>query len=143
MVYFLDMKFRGKEGAKANLPRKTLPFFARIFQNKKIYMFFQKMYENYISLFQSSQKIQKRKLENAKKLLEQCWYIGFISTLDKDLKFLFKEIGVPVKWKNQNITEKSKSFFRLDEKSREKIYTDNQYDKELFDYAVELKNQKK
>ena len=143
MVYFLDMKFRGKEGAKANLPRNTLPFFGKIFQNKKVYLFFQKIYGSYITFFQSSQKIQKRKLENAKKLLDQCWYIGFVSNLDRDLKFLFKEIGVPTKWKNQNITEKSKSFFKLDKKSREKIYNDNKYDKELFDYAISIKNKVK
>jgi len=143
MVYFLDMKFRGKEGAKANLQRSTLPFFAKIFQNKKVYMFFQKNYENYISLFQSSQKTQKRKLENAKKLLEQCWYIGFVSTLDKDLKFLFKKIGVPIKWKDTNVTPKTKVFFKLDENSRRKIYNNNKYDKELFDYALSISNNKK
>jgi len=143
MVYFLDMKFRGKEGAKANLPRNTLPFFGKILQNKRVYLFFQKIYENYISLFQSSQKIQKRKLENAKKLLEQCWYIGFVSNLDKDLKFLFKEIGVPIKWKDTNVTPKSKIFFKLDKKSRKKIYNDNKYDKELYDYAISIKNKVK
>jgi hypothetical protein len=138
MVYFLDMKFRGKEGAKANLPRKTLPFFARIFQNKKIYMFFQKLYETYISLFQSSERINNKKLKNAKKLLDNCWHIGFIDNLDESLKFLFREIGVPTKWKDQNITEKSKSFFKLDNKGRKRIYRDNRYDISLYKYALKL-----
>ena len=142
MVYFLDMKFRGKEEAKANLPRKILPFFGKIFQNKKVYIFFQKVYENYISLFQSSDKIQKRKLENAQKLLDNCWHIGFIENLDQSLKLLFKEIGVPTEWKNQNVTEKTKSFFKLDEETRKKIYEDNKYDKELYDYAVKLRSKK-
>ena len=81
----------------------------------------------------------KRKLENSKKLLDNVYCIGFIPGLDKDLKKLFREIGVPVAWKNDNVTEKSKIYFKLDAKSRKKIYKDNKYDKELFDYAVRLK----
>jgi len=140
MVYFLDMKFRGKEGAKANLPRNIVPFFGRLFQNKKIFLFFQKIYVSYLSLFQSSNKTKRKKLENAKKLLDKCWHIGFLPDLDKSLRFLFKEIGVPISWENQNVTEKSRSFFKLDDKSRKRIYKDNKYDKELFDYALKLKN---
>mgnify|MGYP001568125332 FL=1 len=131
------MKFRGKEGAKANIPKSMLPFFAKIFQSKKVYWFFQKMYRLYVSFLQSSEKIQKEKRDNAKKLLDDSWHIGIISDLDESLKYLFKEIGVPVKWKNSNVTEKKNSFFKLDEETRRKIYKDNKYDLELYNYALE------
>jgi hypothetical protein len=143
MTYFLDMKFRGKEGVKANLPRKFLPFFGRIFMNKKVYMLFQKIHGMYVSFFHSSEKIKGKKLENAKRLLDICWHVGFIKDLDKSLKILFKEMGLPEKWRNENITEKSKKFFAIDGKTREKIYADNRYDKELYDYALSLMNKRK
>ncbi len=142
MVYFLDMKYRGKEGAKANLPRPTLNLFAKLFQNKRVYLLFQKIYRYYTYIFQSSDKTQKRKLENAKKLLDICWHVGFIEGLDKSLRLLFREIGVPVKWKNENITTRKKRIFNLDEKTRKKVYEDNKYDKELYDYALSLRKGK-
>jgi hypothetical protein len=135
ITHFLNMKYEGKPGAKANLPKGTLSFFAKIFKSKTVYLFFQKIYEKYIKLFKSSEKIQRAKLENAKKLLNKCWYIGFIPDLNKDLKFLFKEIGVPVKWKNENVTGKKENFFKLDDETRKKIYEDNKYDLELYNYA--------
>jgi len=141
IVYFLDMKFKGKEGAKANLPRKTLPFFSKIFKSKKVFFLFQKTYEKYISTFGSSKRSNEKKLKNSKLLLDKSWHIGLVSDLDKSLKYIFREMGLKTKWKDKNITKSKKNFFKLDEASRRKIYLENKYDKELFDYAI-LKNKK-
>lgn len=141
MTLFLDMKYRGKEGTKANIPDVFLKTFYKIFSSKKITYFFQSAFEKYYSIFMSSDKKMLVKFENSKKLLKNCWYIGIMPGLNKDLKFLFKEIHVPMRWKNENLTSKKKAFFKLDEETRRKIYQDNKYDKELFDYALFLKNQ--
>lgn len=136
IVNFLNMKYLGKEGTKANVPDIFLKMFYKIFKSKKITLLFQSIFKEYYKLFLSSDESMKIHLENSKKLLDNCYKIGIISDLDRDLSDLFKIIGVPAKWKNTNVTEKSKTFFRLDEKSRKKIYGDNKYDLELFDYAV-------
>ena len=136
MVHFLDMKFRGKEGTKLNLPPRTFKFFLKPFSSQRVYMFLQSIFAKGANLFYSSKKTQRKKLENAKRLLNNCWHIGFVSDLNKSLKYLFNEIGVSTEWKDHNVTKENKRFFTLDEESRKKLYKDNLYDKELFDYAV-------
>jgi len=143
LTYFMDLKARGKEGTKANLPRIFLKPIYKFFKYKKITLIFQNLFEKYYALFLSSRKKMKTKLTSSNKLLKECWFIGIIPGLNKDLEYLFKEIGVPTKWKNSNVTEKSKILFKLDEVSRAKLYRENRYDKELFDYAVKLKNKRK
>ena len=118
MVHFLDMKYRGKEGTRINLPKATFKLHMKISKYKKVYMFLQTISNTYISFFHSSKKVQEKKLENAKRMIDLCWHVGFVSELDKSLKYLFKEIGIPQKWKNKNITGKSEKFFVLDEETR-------------------------
>ena len=139
---FMDMKFRGLPGTKANMPDSFSKLYSNLFKIKSVTYFFQGIFKIYSRIFKSSEKSSKRQLRNAKELLNRCWHIGIIPGLDKDLKFLFKQIGISTRWKNTNVTEKSKAFFKLDDASRKKIYEDNKYDKELFDYAVKLRNQK-
>lgn len=93
-----------------------------------------------------------KKLENAKKLLDKCWFVGITENLDKDLKFLFKEIGVSIKyknlrvsgkkstWKNKLILEKkpAEKKARLKEELRKTIYKQNPLDLELYEYAKEV-----
>ena len=138
-VYFLDLKFRGKEGSKADLPRPLVSFFAKISKSKRIFLFFQKIYGYYISLFRSSESMNKKRLENAKELVDNCWHIGFVSNLDSSLKEIFKEMKLPTKWSDENVTHKRKNFFKLDGDTRKKLYLDNKYEKELFDYALSKK----
>lgn len=134
LVDFLDMKFKGKKGSKLNLPDKIIPIL-NFFIRPKNYLFFKKIYRLLKKIQEISKNKQKQKFENAKKLIDKCWYVGFIPRLDNDLKFLFKKIGVPVKYKNKNVTHKSKKLFELDNKTRKKLYKDNNYDKQLVEYA--------
>jgi len=134
-IYFLDRKFNGKEGAKANLPKFTLPFFSKIFKSKKVFLFFQKIYEKYLTIFMSSKKLNELRLKNSKTLIDNCWHVGFVSDLDNSLKYIFKEMKISANWTNENVTNSSKNFFRLSELDRERIYKENRYDKVLFDYA--------
>ena len=138
----MDMKFRGLSGTKANMPDSFSKAYSELFKIKIVAYFFQKIFKIYSDLFRTSKKQYDIQLRNAKELLNRCWHIGIIPGLDKDLKFLFKQIGVPTKWKDTNVTPKSQVFFKLDDNARKKIYHDNKYDKELFDYAVKLKSQK-
>jgi len=142
VVHFMDLKYKGKEGTKANMPDSFSKLYSNLFTIKGISYFFQRIFKIYSDLFKSSDNHLKKKLENSKKLVDNCWKIGIISHLDDDLKILFKEIGVPTKWENSNVTEKSKTYFKLDEISRKKIYEDNKYDKELFYYAMARKERK-
>ena len=142
LIHFMDMKFRGKEGTKINVPGRLLKIFHNAFFSKTVTYFFQNLFKKYFDIFNSNRRMRK-KFENSKKLLDRIYYIGFIPGLDKDLKFLFKEMGIPTKWEDTNVTPKRKIFFKLDENSRKKIYKDNKYDKEIFDYALKIKNQER
>ena len=142
VVHFSDMKYRGLTGTKADMSDSLSKLYSNLFKMKIVAYFFQRMFTIYSSLFKSSKKEYGLQLKNAKALLDKCWHIGFINNLDQSLKLLFKEIGLPTKWKNTHVTPKTMIFFKLDEKARKKIYDDNKYDKELFDYALSLKNMK-
>ena len=138
VVHFMNMKFHGLPGTKANMPDSLSKLYSSLFKVKAVTYFFQRLFKNYFDLF-TSEKEMRRKLENSKKLLDRVYHIGFIPGLDEDLKILFKQIGISTRWENTNVTPKSQTYFKLDETSRKKLYQDNKYDKELFDYALSLK----
>ena len=87
---------------------------------------------------------QKIKLQNAKKLLDECWFVCITERVIKDLKFLFKLIGIKADWKNYKVLSNiPRKLFVLDKKTKEKIYRENPLDLDLYKYALRLNKIKK
>ncbi|MFZ1970835.1 MAG: sulfotransferase family 2 domain-containing protein [Candidatus Nanoarchaeia archaeon] len=131
MVNFLDLKFRGSESSRMRVPRFILPLIKRV-SYKTVY-FFQTILFN---LFNLNKKNDLKKLENAKKLLDLCWFVGTTEGSKKDFKFIFNSIGLKdVKYKDNGV---SKKVVKIDNQLRERIYKDNSLDVELYKYGLEL-----
>jgi len=96
---------------------------------------------------------EKRKIKKAKKLLDNCWFVGITENLDNDLTFICNHIGISTNWKNMRVTGKKKSWkedfilgnskpaqrkFALNEKIRQRIYKENPLDVEIYNYAKKL-----
>ena len=84
---------------------------------------------------------ERKKLENAKKLLNLCWFVGIAENSREDFGFLFKEMGLK-KEKLEDVNA-SKKILELNDKLRKKIYDENPLDVELYQYALDLRDKKK
>lgn len=103
------------------------------------------------------EKVQKRKLGIAKKILEMCFFVGITRQLDSDLKWLYAEMGVPTEITRYRVTGSSgsmkdighpdtrvlKKLFKLDEETKKRIYEENPWDVELYEYARKLAEKRK
>lgn len=151
MVHFYSSKFLGEKETT-----KVPSFFKRLYGFKKgeeiIFLvkklgkrtgFFGKQKENGIAEF-----------ENAKKLLDLCWYVGITESSKNDFKFLFRSMGIPIEYKNYNVTGKNagtifaeakqnKEPYVLDKKTRSEIYRENSLDLKLYKYAIRLNRKHK
>ena len=137
LVHVLDLKFRGSESTRINVPKPFLPILRRL--NYKTFYFIQAIMFNLLGL---NKRNNTKKLENAKKLLDLCWFIGLVEKDDKDLKFLIDVLGIKdYKWKM--IDPPYKKFLTVDDKLRKKIYEENPLDFELYKYALALRDKKK
>lgn len=87
---------------------------------------------------------ETKKLENAKRLLSECWFVSITEKQRDDLKFLFESIGAKADIKKYKVLSKeSRILFELDDKMRKKIYEENPLDLELYKYALKLNKRKK
>lgn len=147
MTRFFNRRFKGtgKKIQRATLSLKILKYLNKLN--------FWPKFVNELKNLQIKTNSEKKEVENAKKLLSKCRYVGITENLDTDLKFLFNEIGVPTKWRNMRVTGKEQTWknkfvgknskkinklFKLDEGTRKKIYKDNLLDVELYEYAKKL-----
>jgi len=159
MVHFLDLKYKGSESSRINIPKIFSPLIRIIpFANKSVYegyknselsislnkkISYNKIYSLQTLLFkilgltQSSNKNNYKKFENAKKLLDLCWFVGITEKSNQDFRFLLKAIGVQnPKWMDDGV---SKKIIKIDNKLRKKIYEENPLDVELYNYALNLR----
>ena len=138
MVHFYSRKFLGKKGTRISIPKFMLPILIKFrFMASPGKMFLSKFILNkYVNLRRGVGKTTKKDFENAKKLLELCWFVGIVGNSEKDLKYIFNKIGVPEKWKNENVSAIRR--FTLDKNTIKKIKKENFKDFELYNYAKKL-----
>lgn len=108
-------------------------------KSKRIHVLLQRLRRKHLSLNE-----QKKKLENAKKLLDECWFIFITEKLKDDLKYLFKLMRKKMDLKKFKIKSNTKrKLFTLDEKTRKKIYAENPLDFKLYKHAMQLNKVRK
>ncbi len=136
LVQFYHLKYIGSSSSHVNVPKAFTPFLRKIGNNYKITLFLSTLAGSLKNLFKNSDK----KFKNAKKMLEICDYVAITENSDKDLKLLFKRMGLKTsRWRNVN---KSQKIYSLSKKMRNKIYQDHSQDYRLYKYALKLnKNQ--
>lgn len=132
MVHFLDLKFKGSESSRIHTPKFFMPIIRRL--NYKTTYLIQTVIFNLLGL---NKKNDPKKLENAKRLLDLCWFVGIIENSDEDVPFLFNALGIKnPKWEKVTLRKK---IIKIDDKLREKIYRENPLDVELYKYALQLR----
>ncbi len=135
MVHVLDLKYNGSPSTRINTPNMFMPLIRKL--NYKTTYSLQTAYFKIKGL---NKKNDVKKLENAKKLLDACWYVAITEKSDKDFPFLLKSMGVKnTKYVNDG---ESKKILVLDDKLRQKIYQENPLDWELYNYALDLREKK-
>lgn len=141
ITLFYDRKSRGIRESRMSIPHFILPLVKKIKPMKSKF----KM----IALRFITKKLSKAKhdsLQNAKKLLNKCWYIAITENLDDDLKILCKETNISANWQNKNVSGKKggpKKLLILNKELKDKIYKENPLDFELYEYAKKLNKEKK
>ncbi len=136
LVHFLDLKYKGSNATRIHVSKIFLPIL-RNMNYKKTY-FIQTIMFN---LFGLNKKNDLKKLENAKKLLDLCWFVGIIENSDRDVPFLFKSMGLKnAEWRKTTLPKK---IIKVDDKLRKKIYRENPLDVELYNYALKLNKSKR
>ena len=137
-VHVLDLKFKGSPSTRIHTPKIFMPIVKRL--NYKSFYLIQSFIFNLLSLNKTNKKADTKKLENAKKLLDLCWFIGITEKSNEDFKFLLKSMGIKnPKWIDDGV---SKKIVKADEKLRQKIYEENPLDLELYNYALKLREDK-
>ncbi|MBS3086409.1 sulfotransferase family 2 domain-containing protein [Candidatus Pacearchaeota archaeon] len=135
MVHVLDLKLKGSPSTRIHTPSIFLPIIRKL--NYKAFYFIQAFIFNLLRL---NKKNDYRKLENAKKLLDLCWFVAILEKSDKDFKFLLKAMGIKnPKWVDDGV---SKKIVKIDEKLRQKIYKENPLDVQLYKYALKVREEK-
>lgn len=135
MVHFLDLKFKGSESSSIRGTKIFMPLIRRL--NYKMVYF---LHSLFFKIFGLNRKNDLRKLENAKKILDLCWFVGVTEKTREDFDFLVKSMGI----KKLNLVRdgKSKRILKLNDELRAKIYKENPLDVELYNYALELREKK-
>jgi len=136
MVHFLDLKYKGSPSSRTPVPSIFMPIIRRL--NYKTFFFLQSIALKFVN---KSKNVELKKLENAKKLLDLCWFVGIIENSDKDIPFLFDSMGLKnAEWKKTTLPKK---ILKLGDKLRERIYKDNPLDVEIYQYALKLNKEKR
>jgi len=131
MVRFFNLKLQGSASSHIKVP-KSLTFLVRIIKGRyKIFNFL------HSSIRKVSRPVSEKDLENAKKLLGQCAFVGIIENAKEDSKFLFDLMGINCPEWQRSSTYKKKLVMATEE-IRKKVYRDNHLDYELYNYALEL-----
>ncbi len=132
MVHFMNLKYKGYASSRTPVPSVFMPIIRKL--NYKAFFFLQTIALKFMN---KTKKIELSKLENAKKLLDLCWFVGIIENSDEDVPFLFKSMGLKnPEWKKTTL---SKKVIKVDDKLRKKIYDENLLDVELYNYAQNLR----
>ncbi len=136
VVHILNLKLKGSESTRINTPKLFLPILRRL--NYKTTYFIQTIMFN---LFGLNKKNNLKKLENAKKLLDLCWFVGISEKSKIDFKFLLNIMGI----RNKKIMDLgvSKKIVKINDQLRKKIYRENPLDVELYNYALKLNKSKR
>ena len=138
MVHVLDLKFKGSESTTIHTPRIFIPLIKKL--NYKSFYFIQSIAFNLFGLTKRNKKTDFKKLENAKKLLDLCWFVSIIENSDEDIPFLLNKMGIKkAKWEKETL---SKKVLILNDKLREKIYKENPLDVQLYKYALKVREEK-
>lgn len=135
LVNFLDLKYKGSESTRINTPKVFMPIVRRL--NYKSFYFLQTTITRILGINKSK---ERKKLENAKKLLDLCWFVGIVENSKQDFEFLFEEMGLK-KEKLKNVNA-SKKILELNDELKKKIYAENPLDVELYKYAIKLREKK-
>ncbi|MFH1325773.1 MAG: sulfotransferase family 2 domain-containing protein [archaeon] len=135
MVHFLDLKFKGSESSSVRGTKYFMPIIKKL-NYKGVYL----IHSIIFKIFGLNKKNDLKKLENAKKLLKMCWFVGITEKSNEDFGFLLNAMGVR---KRKLIREgKSKKILKLDKNLRDKIYKENPLDVELYNYALDLRKKR-
>jgi hypothetical protein len=139
--------------------KRSYPFQKKIQRNNLFQRILPKMtstklWKNLIYFFKSIniQNKENKLLKNSKELLDKCWFIGITENLDNDLKFLCNYMGIPAKWENRRVTGNPTTWKNIQGKNskvsykklkltpslKAKIYKENPFDVELYEYAKKL-----
>lgn len=154
-VFLCNKKFKGISGRKApSFTNKIITKFD-IGHNRILKMAGYRLLK-VLDVFRKSNKNEKKELENAKKLLDNCWFVSTTKNLDKDIPIIFKELGIKTGNKIERYRTAKKEgekfmagelgatkFFELDANTRQGIYKDNPLDLELYEYARKFTGGKK
>lgn len=136
LVHFLDLKYRGSESSRTPIPKMFMPIIKRL--NYKTFFFIQTIAIKLQNLFR---KDDREKFENAKKLIDLCWFVGIVEKSDEDFRFLLKSMGFKnPRWVNSGAAKK---IIKIDDNLRKMIYKDNALDVKLYQYSLKLNSQRK
>ena len=136
LVNFLDLKYSGSESTRVHTPKFFMPVIRRL--NYKAFYFLQTLA---LKILKIKKEDERKKLENAKKLLELCWFVGVLEKSKEDFGFILKQMRFKnPKWGN-DAAVKIKTI-EINDKIRQKIYEENKLDVELYKYALELRKKK-
>ncbi len=136
MVHFLDLKYKGYASSRTPVPSIFMPIIRKL--NYRTFFFLQTLA---LKFMKKTKKAELNKLENAKKLLDLCWFVGIIENSDEDVPFLFKAMNLKnMEWKKTTL---SKKLVKVDDELRDRIYKDNPLDLEIYQYALRLNKQKR
>jgi len=143
-VFLCAKKFRGEQGRKT--PEFTKRYVNKpwFYKSKTLKTIGYKILKVYLS-FKSNKKSLLTDLEQSKKLVEKCWFVGLTENLDVDLPKLFQKMGYELTVeryrtaKNDDATvSKNKMEVRktivLTEELRNKLYQDNSFDCKLYEH---------
>jgi len=132
MVHFLDLKFKGSESSSIRGTKIFMPLIKMM--NYRIVYF---LHALFFRIFGLNRRNDMKKFENAKKMLDLCWFVGLTEKSDEDFSFLMKSMGI----KNIHFVNdgQSRKIMELNDELREKIYKENPLDVELYKYASKLR----
>lgn len=135
MVHFLDLKFKGSESSSIRGTKIFMPII-----KKMNYRMVYAIHTLFFKIFRLNKRNDLRKLENAKKMLDLCWFVGLTEKSEEDFRSLINSMGI----KKINLIRQGKSqkILKLNDELRARIYKENPLDVELYNYAVELRNKK-
>ena len=142
MTLYFDEVFREKDDSvrlqfiiKKNL-RRVLD---RIDRSKRLHTLLKSMRKK-----EFKKDKEKIILQNAKKLLDECLFVSITENLRNDIIYVCKLMGIkPDTKKFQVRSNIVRKLFKLDKKTKHKIYTENPLDSELYKYALKLNKEKK
>ena len=138
IVHVLDLKFKGSPSTRIHTPKIFMPIVKRL--NYKTFYFIQSVIFNILGLNKPNREGDTKKLENAKKLLDLCWFVAITEKSKADFKFLLESMGVKnPKWVDDGV---SKKIVKYDENLKQKIYKENLLDVELYKYALKVREEK-